>query len=159
MTWSSHDQYGLFHQSSSLRPQTPQDAALARRLEEARDELQAAYWKSLYPAKVKKIQQEVEKTCDRLDYAGSFLYDEYPDRLNLERAARQICEALRKKQDFYEVPMEELCEGYTAALAPEPKPAKRDDWLEDMVRILFYQEIGRRRSRSGKKRVFREKSL
>ena len=30
--------------------------------------------------KIKKIQQEIEHTCDELDYAGSFIYDEYPDK-------------------------------------------------------------------------------
>ena len=150
MTWSSHNQYGLFHQSSHLRPQTPQDAVIARRLEEARDELQAAYWKSLYPAKVKRMQQEVEAACDRLDYAGSFLYDEYPDKLNLERTSKQICEKLRRTEDFYEIPMEELYELHTPGNMPEPKPPKQDGWLEDVVRILLYQEISRRRCRCSK---------
>ena len=71
MIWSSHSQYGLYHQSSRFRPQTPQDALIAQRLEEAADEIQTQYWKSLYPEKIKKIQQEIEHTCDELDYAGA----------------------------------------------------------------------------------------
>ena len=59
MIWSSHSQYGLYHQSSRFRPQTPQDALIAQRLEEAADEIQTQYWKSLYPEKIKKIQQEI----------------------------------------------------------------------------------------------------
>ena len=97
MIWSSHSQYGLYHQSSRFRPQTPQDALIAQRLEEAADEIQTQYWKSLYPEKIKKIQQEIEHTCDELDYAGSFIYDEYPD---------QICERLRKNEEFREIPIE-----------------------------------------------------
>ena len=85
MIWSSHSQYGLYHQSSRFRPQTIQDALIAQRLEEAADEIQTQYWKSLYPEKIKKIQQEIEHTCDELDYAGSFIYDEYPDKINLNR--------------------------------------------------------------------------
>ena len=88
MIWSSHSQYGLYHQSSRFRPQTPQDALIAQRLEEAADEIQTQYWKSLYPEKIKKIQQEIEHTCDELDYAGSFIYDEYPDKINLNRTQR-----------------------------------------------------------------------
>lgn len=188
MIWSSHSQYGLYHQSSRLRPQSPQDAVLARRLEEATEELQAQYWKSLYPEKVKKIQQEVESACDRLDYAGSFIYDEYPDKINLERTGRQICEKLRSYKEFQEIPMEELYEintprgkgqqplnslsgqpgpppggpGFCSGSGcktpggqgtcsgpgcPPPRPPRQEGWLEDMVRILLYQEIGRRRSR------------
>jgi len=61
-SWSSPSQYGLYHQSSHFRPQTPQDALIAQRLEEAADEIQTQYWKSLYPEKIKKIQQEIEHT-------------------------------------------------------------------------------------------------
>ena len=196
MIWSSHSQYGLYHQSSRLRPQSPQDAMIARRLEEAAEELQAQYWKSLYPEKIKKIQQEIERMCDSLDYAGSFIYDEYPDKISLDRTGRQICERLRENDEFKEIPMEELFEasGYAGSNppppfgrppgppgppgppppfgrspgppgpppppfgpsgpppgrpGPPPRPPRRQSWLEDMVSVLLYQEIGRRRCRRG----------
>ncbi len=183
MIWSSHSQYGLYHQSSRLRPQSPQDAMIARRLEEAAEELQAQYWKSLYPEKIKKIQQEIEHTCDLLDYAGSFIYDEYPDRISLDRTGRQICERLRECEEFKEIPMEELFEASGHAgpklssgrppgppgsptsppppgppppfgppsgrPGPPPRPPRHQSWLEDMVSVLLYQEIGRRRCRRG----------
>ena len=191
MIWSSHSQYGLYHQSSRLRPQSPQDAMIARRLEEAAEELQAQYWKSLYPEKIKKIQQEIERTCDSLDYAGSFIYDEYPDKISLDRTGRQICERLRESDEFKEIPLEELFEASGHAgppsgrpgpspfgpppgppgplpfgpppgppgppppgpppgrPGPPPRPPRRQSWLEDMVSVLLYQEIGRRRCRRG----------
>ena len=198
MIWSSHSQYGLYHQSSRLRPQSPQDAQIARRLEEATEELQAQYWKSLYPEKIKKIQREIEKTCDALDYTVSFIYDEYPDRISLDRTGRQICERLRKEDEFREIPMEELFEvsGHAGPKpppgppgpppfgpppgpppfgppsgpppfgpppgpppfgpppgrpGPPPRPPRQQSWLEDMVRVLLYQEIGRRRCRNCRK--------
>ena len=40
--------------------------------------------KSYYPKMAKKIQEKVgRKRCDLLDYGGSRLYDEYPDRYML----------------------------------------------------------------------------
>ena len=48
------------------------------------------YWKQLYPAQTRRIQREVERQCDMLDYDGSIIYDEYPDRI----ALAQICEAI-----------------------------------------------------------------
>ena len=187
MIWSSHSQYGLYHQSSRFRPQTPQDALIAQRLEEAADEIQTQYWKSLYPEKIKKIQQEIEHTCDELDYAGSFIYDEYPDKINLNRTGRQICERLRKNEEFREIPIEDLFEasGHDAFMPPPPppfgpppppfgqpksdryhllyplsrgpygppqgppppRPPRQQSWLEDIVSVLLYQEIARRRCR------------
>jgi len=98
---------------------------IAQRLEEAADEIQTQYWKSLYPEKIKKIQQEIEHTCDELDYAGSFIYDEYPDKINLNRTGRQICERLRKNEEFREIPIEDLFEasGHDAFMPPPPPPS------------------------------------
>ena len=36
--------------------------------------------KSYYPETVRRIQEQVEEECDLLDYEGSRLYDEYPDK-------------------------------------------------------------------------------
>ena len=36
--------------------------------------------KSYYPDTVRRIQERVEQECERLDYEGSMLYDEYPDK-------------------------------------------------------------------------------
>lgn len=49
------------------------------------------YFKSLYPASVKKYQTAVETACDRMEYEGSPMYDEYPDRTMVDRMCRRIC--------------------------------------------------------------------
>lgn len=49
------------------------------------------YLKSLYPGIAKKILPYVEEECDRMEYKGCMLYDEYPDRLQLRLMCRRIC--------------------------------------------------------------------
>ena len=151
MIWSSHSQYGLYHQSSRFRPQTPQDALIAQRLEEAADEIQTQYWKSLYPEKIKKIQQEIEHTCDELDYAGSFIYDEYPDKINLNRTGRQICERLRKNEEFREIPIEDLFEasGHDAFMPPPPPPFGPPPPPHHLVLLRDHRRLGRQDSKAG----------
>ena len=39
--------------------------------------------KSYYPETARRIQEKVEEECDLLDYEGSRLYDEHPDRYML----------------------------------------------------------------------------
>lgn len=51
---------------------------------------EAEYLKGLYPLKVRKHQCLVEEACDRLEYAGSPMYDEFPDREFLYRTRDQI---------------------------------------------------------------------
>ena len=41
---------------------------------------ESEYLKGMYPLSVKRCQCLVEEACDRLDYSGSPMYDEYPDR-------------------------------------------------------------------------------
>lgn len=59
--------------------------------EERRD---LEYWMQLYPAQTRQIQREVERQCDMLDYNGSVIYDEFPDRVALARICEAIYQAL-----------------------------------------------------------------
>lgn len=42
---------------------------------------------------IRKVQELVEEECDKMEYEGSLMFDEYPDRLML----RQICKRIRDK--------------------------------------------------------------
>ena len=43
------------------------------------------YLKSLYPLEIKRMLSYVSEACDRLDYKNSPMYDEYPDRMLIDR--------------------------------------------------------------------------
>ena len=58
--------------------------------EEKRDRRDVEYMKSMYPMSAKKILPYVEEECDRMEYEGSMIYDEYPDRLLLYLMAGRI---------------------------------------------------------------------
>ena len=40
--------------------------------------------KELYPKDVARIMDVIEDECDKMEYEGSLMFDEYPDRLMLE---------------------------------------------------------------------------
>lgn len=52
------------------------------------------YWQQLYPEQTRRIQREVSHQCDLLDYEGSVMYDEYPDRIALARICESVYNAL-----------------------------------------------------------------
>ena len=60
-------------------------------------EQEFALMKSYYPETARKIQEKVEEECDLLDYEGSRLYDEYPDRFSLYRIADTIGKILERE--------------------------------------------------------------
>jgi len=55
------------------------------------------YWQQLYPEQTRRIQREISHQCDLLDYEGSIMYDEYPDRITLSRICESVYQALMQK--------------------------------------------------------------
>ena len=63
------------------------------------------YFKSMYPAAIKGYQAKVEAVCDRMEYEGSPMYDEYPDRVMLDRICRQICQDIERESAAAQNPL------------------------------------------------------
>ncbi len=46
--------------------------------------------KNMYPKEVRAIQAMVEEECDKMEYDGSLMFDEYPDKLMLSQIVKRI---------------------------------------------------------------------
>lgn len=57
------------------------------------------YMKSIYPDTAKRILPYMEEECDRMEYDGSMMYDEYPDRLQLRLMCRRIYDKAEKEEE------------------------------------------------------------
>ena len=88
------------------------------------------YMQQLYPQQAKNILRKVIYHVDPIDYKGSFIYDEYPDQLQLYRVVASIFAEMKKEA----TEMEETW-------SPE-----REMWLQDMIKLVLYQEVFKRRS-------------
>ena len=78
--------------------------------------------KEMYPKEVHQLQEIVEHRCDQMEYEGSRMYDENPDRFMLEREVDRI--------------MAQHYDGH-----------RDEGWLRSLIGILFHDEIYRRRCR------------
>lgn len=112
--------------------------------------------KELYPKEVRQLQEMVERRCDEMEYEGSRMYDENPDRYMLEREAKRLLEEFLRQNPQY---------GNLTPQTPKPVSSRtmpRDEnelsmqnygrrhehnWLESLIGILFHDEIYRRRCR------------
>ena len=56
------------------------------------------YIGQMYPQKAKQGQRQVAQVLDKMDYEGSLIYDEYPDKLQLLRLADTILDILKKEE-------------------------------------------------------------
>ena len=74
-------------------------------------------------------KEYVEEECDKMEYEGSIMYDEYPDKVLLYRTAAEIYDKTAPVQ------------------GTERRDKGRDRDLMDVIQVLLYDEIHRRRGR------------
>lgn len=84
------------------------------------------YFRQMYPQEVKRYIRVIVEVLDRMDLRDSYLYDEYPDKIRLERLAETI---LR--------------------LIPLEKNISRES-QKNLVRVLLWEEVIERRRRNNK---------
>ncbi len=135
-----------------------------------------AYFRQLHPSTAKRVLQEVDKECDKLEYDGSCMFDEYPDRIYLGKIVERIyviikdeieepvlySKSLEKSSNFPQDDDEfQDCEPKKTSSNKDKvveikqynrnsnrrRPLRSNNWLRDFVEILLYQEIINRRRR------------
>lgn len=89
------------------------------------------YLQQMYPQEIKRYQRRIAEVLDKLDYEGSMIYDEYPDRYQLERTAKSIIELLKKEEQESQPEAESSSEKW--------------EWLQKLVFVLLNNEVYKRR--------------
>ena len=83
------------------------------------------YLQQMYPAQAKKYQKIIAETLDHIDYEGSMIYDEYPDKWQVYRLTQMILDKISKS------------EGESSDMDSEH--------MTEFVQVLVFYEIYRRR--------------
>ena len=89
------------------------------------------YLQQMYPAEAKRYQKMIAGILDKLDYEGSMIYDEYPDRWQLYKLAQDILERIRREEESKN-PDKEI-------------PKEKWEWASDLVQIILFYEVYMRR--------------
>jgi hypothetical protein len=79
------------------------------------------YLQQMYPAEAKKYQAIIRQVLDQMDYEGSMIYDEYPDKWQIYRLTQIIVDKIKKQQETV------------------------NDGLEEFVQVLLSYEIYKKR--------------
>lgn len=102
---------------------------------------EAQIMKSYYSQLAVQIQERVEHECDKMEYEGSMMYDEYPDKLMMEEVCVRIGNELQDEADSSE--MEVTNRNFYR------HPNYR--WgFDDLIGVLLLNEMHRRRCRYGR---------
>lgn len=86
------------------------------------------YLQEMYPAEAKKYQKVIAGILDRLDYEGSMIYDEYPDKWQIYRLTQVVLDKLKQ-----------------AEKAEMPQPEQDWDRITELVQVLLCGEIYKKR--------------
>lgn len=89
------------------------------------------YLQQMYPTEAKKYQKTISNILDKLDYEGSMIYDEYPDKWQIYKLSRDILDRIKREEE-QQNPDKEV-------------PEEKWEWLGDLVQILLFYEIYKRR--------------
>lgn len=87
------------------------------------------YLQQMYPREAKRYQKKIAAILDKMDYKGSIIYDEYPDKFMMNKLARDIRDMIKREE---------------AAENPAYTP---EHWerIGDLIQILLFYEIYKRR--------------
>lgn len=94
------------------------------------------YLQQMYPADAKKYQKMIAGILDKIDYEGSMIYDEYPDRMQLYKLSGEVLDRIKREE--------------MQANPDAPISEEKWKWLGDLVQILLFYEIYKRRHDSGR---------
>lgn len=81
------------------------------------------YLMEMYPTAAKIVYEYVEDEIRNQDYRGSFIYDEYPDKLMFRMMCKNIRDRMEKDGEY------------------------RDESYDDIIEILLLHEMYKRRQR------------
>lgn len=92
------------------------------------------YLQQMYPREVKRYQMRVSEMLDRMDYDGSMIYDEYPDRFGVERMAASMMDVI-KREEMMKYPDKQFGD-------------EKWEGLQELIFVLLNNEIYKRRNGS-----------
>lgn len=116
--------------------------------------------KEMYPGRIRMISAMVEDECDKLEYDGSPMLAEYPDKEQMRKIAREVYERLDIKDDaeFPFAMKEEMDANDDAAATYNPPPYVPKGpgcvncMMRNIIELLVCNEFYCRRDRYRRRR-------
>ncbi len=61
------------------------------------------YLQQMYPTYARKYQSVISSVVDKMDYDGSFIYDQYPDKLTMQRMVDSVMAVIKNNEDTQKI--------------------------------------------------------
>lgn len=117
------------------------------------------YLQQMYPTEAKKYQKIIAEVLDKLDYEGSMIYDEYPDKWQIYRLTQIIVDKIKKQQETENPNYADMGGMSNGVMNSEMEnnrnqgmtnmsgnaPAMDWEWITEFIQVLLSYEIYRKR--------------
>lgn len=105
------------------------------------------YLQQMYPAEAKRYQKIIAETLNQMDYEGSMIYDEYPDKWQLYRLTQIIMDKIKRMEAMEQMPDGENAENEENEEGKLQGERTKEAWeqLEEFIQVLLYYEIYKKR--------------
>ena len=100
------------------------------------------YLQQMYPTEAKRYQKIIADILNTMDYEGSCIYDEYPDKWQLYKLTQAIMDRIKKMEDEKTINNMRDETDETATPYVQEKPWEQ---IEELVQVLLYYEIYKKR--------------
>lgn len=104
------------------------------------------YLQQMYPTYARKYQSAVSSVVDKMDYEGSFIYDQYPDKLTMQRMVESVVVVIRTNEQTVDAGSDMA----DTALTEQAPWSEKEPWIRELVTVLMYYEILTRRRKKNK---------
>ena len=96
--------------------------------------------------------RQADRECDRMEYDGSMMFDEYPDKFMMEHLCRKIEQEVLKEEEGNTsvLIIEETCQGEQGSCGNR----REEEGLRDLIGVILFNEMFRRRSRHRRQKRF-----
>lgn len=120
------------------------------------------YLQQMYPTYAKRYQSVISSVVDKMDYDSSFIYDQYPDKLSIQRMVESVMIVIKSDENVG-AGSTDAAENFENAENPENGKvtsdtlterapwSEKESWIRELVTVLMYYEILARRKRRQKK--------
>lgn len=94
------------------------------------------YLQGQHPMEIRTLQKEIVQMMNLMDYSGSMIYDEYPDRFLMQKQGKDMADKIRKKyKEEVESPVYKILDW---------------DGFEEIIMLLLQEEVLKRRHRKNR---------
>lgn len=112
------------------------------------------YLQQMYPSYAKRYQGVIRNIIDKADYEGSFIYDQYPDKMTMQRMVNSIMQIIKNNEEAEYGQNGKTNDDQMLPFGENAEWKNKEGWIRELVTVLLFYEILLRRKKKSQRRYY-----